>query len=140
MPKHPFLSPEWIEEAKKIHEDYRTGRPPSAHPDVRMNQVITGVPFGEGTVDAHMDTSSGELVIELGHLVSPDVTVTMDYVTARELYVDGNIQSGMEAFMTGRIRTEGDITKLMAMQTMLQPDLGDPATMDLATRIKEMTA
>lgn len=139
MAKHPFLSPEWIEEARKIHEKHRNGTPTGGLP-VRMNQVITEVPFGDGTVDAHMDTSSGELEIELGHLEAPDVTVTMDYATAKEVYVDGNVQSGMQAFMSGKIRTEGDISKLMAMQALFQPSDADAATWEAAAEIKDMTA
>ncbi len=140
MAKYLFLSPEWIEEAKKIHQEYRGGTPSLAHPEVRMNQVITGVPFGSGSLDAHLDTSSGEVLIELGHLEGPDVTLTMDYATAKDLYVDGNIQSGMQAFMSGRIKAEGDISKLMALQAVLQPGGADAAAMAAAAKVKEMTA
>lgn len=138
MAKYPFLSPDWIEAARKIHERYRSARPTGGLL-VRMNQVITEVPFGSGTIDARMDTSSGELEIELGHLEAPDVTVTMDYATAKEVYVDGNVQSGMQAFMSGKIKTEGDISKLMAMQTMFQPTGADEATLEAAAAIKDMT-
>jgi len=137
--KYPFLSSEWIEEARKIHEKYGSARP-TAGLMVRMNQVITEVPFGSGTIEARMDTSSGELEIELGHLEAPNVTVTMDYATAKEVYVDGNVQSGMQAFMSGKIKTEGDISKLMAMQTLFQPSAADQATLEAVAEIKDMTA
>ncbi|MBV9256061.1 MAG: hypothetical protein JO054_17640, partial [Actinobacteria bacterium] len=55
MAKYPFLSDEWMEEAKKIREEFRGQGAPAAHA-VKMNQVITDVPFGEGTINAHMDT------------------------------------------------------------------------------------
>src|ERR1700738_97598 len=60
-----------------------------------MNQVITEVPFGEGTIDAHMDTSSGEMEMETGHIEGADLKVTLDYVTAKAILVDGNPQAGM---------------------------------------------
>ena len=82
-----------------------------------MNQIITDVPFGDGTIDAHMDTSSGELEMDLGHLENPDVTVTLDYDTAKAIFVEGNPQAGMQAFMAGKIKVQGDMTKLMAMQS-----------------------
>jgi hypothetical protein len=47
-----------------------------------MNQVITGAPFGDGDIELYMDTSSGDVVLEKGHLDDADVTVTTDYETA----------------------------------------------------------
>lgn len=135
MAKHPFLSDEWMEEAKKIREEYRGKTAAPAHA-VRMNQIITNVPFGEGTINAHMDTSGGEVDMELGHLENPDVTVTVDYDTAKAIFVDGNPQAGMQAFMAGKIKVQGDMTKLMAMQ-QTSPD---PTTLEIAGRIKEITA
>src|SRR3546814_10983472 len=81
-----------------------------------MNQVVTDVPFGDGTINAHMDTSSGEMEMDLGHLDEADLTVTLDYAPAKAILVDGNPQAGMQAFMAGKIKVPGDMTKLMAMQ------------------------
>ena len=46
----------------------------------------------------------------------PDLTVTLDYGTAKAILVDGNPQAGMQAFMAGKVKVQGDMTKLMAMQ------------------------
>src|SRR5947209_13866222 len=124
-----------MEEAKKIRDEYRGKTQPVAH-KVKMNQVITDVPFGSGTVDAHMDTSSGEMEMELGHIEGADVKVTLDYATAKAIFVDGNPQAGMQAFMAGKIKVEGDMTKLMAMQAA-PPDANAQA---FAQKVKEMTA
>jgi putative sterol carrier protein len=132
---YPFLSEEWMAEAKKIREEYKGKTSPVAH-TVKMNQVITAVPFGDGTINAHMDTSSGEMEMDTGHLDTADVTVTLDYDTAKAIFVDGNPQAGMQAFMAGKIKVEGDMTKLMAMQ-QTSPD---PAALELAGKIKEITA
>jgi putative sterol carrier protein len=130
---YKFLTPEWIEAAKKVRDDAGAGTP-LAH-SVRMNQVITDVPFGDGTVDAHMDTSSGQLEMDLGHLENPDLTVTIDYDTAKAIFVEGNPQAGMQAFMAGKIKVQGDMTKLMAMQS----GPVDPSAADVAAKIKEIT-
>lgn len=134
MAKYPFLSDEWMEEARKIREEYRGKTQPTAHV-VKMNQVITNVPFGDGTIDAHMDTSSGELEMEKGHIDGADVKVTVDYDTAKAIFVDGNPQAGMQAFMAGKIKVEGDMTKLMAMQSQG----ADPAAAEVQQRIKDIT-
>ena len=81
MASYAFLTDEWVAEAKKIREEYKGKTPPAAHV-VKMNQVITDVPFGEGTINAHMDTSSGEVELDLGHLDAADLNVTLDYETA----------------------------------------------------------
>jgi putative sterol carrier protein len=132
--KYPFLSDEWITEARKIREEYQGKGSPTAHV-IKMNQVITEVPFGDGTVDAHMDTSSGEMELETGHMEGAELKVTLDYATAKAILVDGNPQVGMQAFMAGKIKVEGDMTKLMALQAAP----ADPTAVEIAKRIQEIT-
>ncbi len=134
MAKYPFLSDEWMAEAEKIREEYKGKTPPVAHA-VKMNQIITDVPFGESTIEAHMDTSSGELEMDRGHIDAPDVTVTLDYETAKAIFVEGNPQAGMQAFMAGKVKVQGDMTKLMAMQQ----GAPDPVQQQVAERIKAIT-
>ncbi len=118
MPKYPFLSPEWMDAAKQIREaDAPTGdaaAAPGPH-SIKMNQIITDVPFGDGTVNAHMDTTGGQMKMDQGHLDDAEVTITIDYDTAKAIFVEGNPQAGMQAFMAGKIKVQGDMTKLMAM-------------------------
>jgi hypothetical protein len=132
---HPFLSPEWIEAARRIREEFRE-RPAAAPPPLRVNHVVTEVPFGDGTVHAHTDTTSGELEMDLGHLESPDATITLPYGVAKAILVDADAQAAMQAFMSGQIRVEGDMTKLMALQTAQV----DPVALEAAARIREITA
>jgi hypothetical protein len=136
--KHPFLSDEWVVEAEKIREELRDAGPPLTA-SVRMNQVITEVPFGDGVIDAHLDTSSGQLDLGLGHLDDPDVTVTLDYETAKAVFVDGTPQAGMQAFMAGKVKVQGDMTKLIeTMQQQAAPSL--PETEAFSERIRAITA
>ena len=107
---------------------------------VRMNQIIQDVPFGEGTIRAHVDTSSGQLEIETGHLESPDLTITIGYETAKAVLVDGDAQAAMQAFLGGRIKVDGDITKMIALQTAGMSGGIDPAAMELARRLQAITA
>ena len=134
MAKYPFLSDEWIAEARKIREEFQGKGSPPAHA-IKMNQVITEVPFGEGTINAHMDTSSGEMELETGHVEGADLKVTLDYATAKAILVDANPQAGMQAFMAGKIKVDGDMTKLMALQAAP----ADPTAAEVAKRIQEIT-
>jgi hypothetical protein len=133
---YPFLSDEWFVEAHKIRAEYDGKVPPIAH-SVRMNLVVTGAPFKETDVDAHMDTSSGDLMMDTGHLENPDLKVTVDYDTAKAILVEGNPQAGMQAFMQGKVRVEGDMAKLMALQA--QPAASDPNAAEMAARLRDIT-
>ncbi len=115
---HLFLSPHWMDAARAIREKYRD-QTPKVTMVVRFNQIVTNVPFGEGVVHSHLDTSSGELVMDLGHLDKVDATLTTDYATARAIFVDQDPQKAMEAFLMGKVKVDGDMLKLMAMQTAI---------------------
>ena len=128
-----FLSDEWVAEARKIRAEFR-GLSASAATPVRINLLITEVP-GAGEMDAHVDTSQGEPDIERGHLNDPDLTVTLDYPTAKALLIEGNGQAAMQAFMAGKVRVDGDMSKLLAMQG--SAPLGE--TEELAARIRDIT-
>jgi hypothetical protein len=131
--KFPFLSDEWVAEARKLREEAGgAGAPPHT---VKMNLVITEVPFGEGQLDAHMDTTGGEMDMDIGHLDDPQLTVTVGYDVAKAIFVDGNPQAGMQAFMAGKIKVVGDMSKLMAMQS----GVVDPAALEAAKRIQDIT-
>jgi hypothetical protein len=47
---YKFLTDEWVAEAKKVRDEFEGQGTPPAHA-VRMNQIITDVPFGDGTVN-----------------------------------------------------------------------------------------
>jgi putative sterol carrier protein len=127
---YKFLSDEWIEAARKLREE--TDEATTPH-QVKMNLVITDVPFGDGTVEAHMDTTTGTVQLDVGHVDAPDVTATLDYDTARAMMVDNNPQAGMQAFMAGKIKLQGDMTKAMALQT------GGPSDPDFTAKIQAIT-
>lgn len=127
---YKFLSDEWVEAARQIREE--AAKPATAPQPVKMNLTVTEVPFGDGSVDAHMDTTSGELRLDMGHVDAADVTATMDYATAKAMMVDANPQAAMQAFMAGKIKLQGDMTKAMALQS-------GPPDPELTKKIQEIT-
>lgn len=136
---HPFLSPSWMEAAKAIREKY-ADQSTKVTTSIRMNQVITEVPEGVGadsTIKVYMDTSSGDVVMDLGELEGADLTVTTDYDTARKLFVEQDQAAGMQAFMSGKIKVQGDMMKMMAMQTSMP---NDEIAKTIANEIKDITA
>ena len=55
-----------------------------------------------------------------------------DYETAKAIFVDQNPQAGMQAFMAGKIKLQGDMTKSMALQS-------GPPNPDLTAKIQAIT-
>ncbi len=132
---YPFLSPEWMEAAKAIRDKY-ADQASAITVSVRMNQVITDAPFGDSDVKLYLDTSSGTLEMEAGELETPDLTLTTDYETAKKIFVDQDQAAGMQAFMAGKIKVQGDMMKMMAMQTGMPQDA---IAKTIASEIQDIT-
>jgi len=132
---HEFLSDDWMNAARAIRAKYE-GQTPKIAASIRINQVITEVPFGGGEVKSFIDTSSGDMQMDLGELESPDAVVTTDWATARAMFALGDQAAAMQAFMSGKIKVTGDMMKLMSMQTAVpQSDI----TLKIADEIKGIT-
>ena len=113
MAKHAFLSDDWFAVVEKLVEEHGADAP--AHANVVVNLIITDTPFGDER-QMHMGAREGKGHWGIGHADDADVTLTTDYVTAKEVFVSGNPQAGMQAFMAGKVKVQGDMAKLMASQ------------------------
>jgi hypothetical protein len=130
--KYAFLSDDWFVEVRRIQASHTDVVPPEV--ELRMNLVITETPF-DGDKSMHMVTLGGQADWGEGHLGEVDVTLTLGYLTAKEIFVGGNPAAAIEAFLTGRIILQGDLTKLMAMQAA-QPGAG---ALSLAAALLDVT-
>ncbi len=132
MPKYSFLSDEWLAEARRVVDTNDVDLPAAAA--VMMNLVVTDTPFGAdrllhiGTVDGSADWGSG-------HVDGADLTLTTDYATARDIFMSANAQAAMQAFMEGKVKLQGDLTKLLAAQAAGSV----PGAPSLASALADMT-
>ncbi|CAG4919424.1 unnamed protein product, partial [Acidithrix sp. C25] len=137
--KYPFLSPEWIERVRDIRQAYsEQSDTPSVDVAIRMNQIVTDVPFGNSEVKIYIDSSEGFIDIELGELEDAEITIRIDYETAKSIFVDLDFQVAMTAFMAGKIRVTGDFTKLIALQSAFSPESLSPN--EIVAKIKDLTS
>jgi hypothetical protein len=137
MAGYQFLSDEWIDEARKIRAEYEGQETGTRPVEVKANLVITEVPFKEnGTIEAHLDTTGIGVDVDLGHLDDSQLKITLDYGTAKAILIEANAQAGMQAFMAGKIKVEGDMAKLMALQAAPP----DATTEEVTKRLQEITA
>ena len=126
---NPFLSDAWLEDVKKISEESGAGgmMPESAE----INMVVTGGPDG----DKELHVKGGQFNTGL---IDAPTKLTLPYDVAKDMFINGNQQAAMQAFMSGKIKVEGDMTKLMAMQGGAAPD---PAAAEaLQKKILEVTS
>ena len=100
-----------------------------------MNLVVTDTPFGEDR-QLHIGAKDGHADWGAGHATDADLTLTTDYATAREIFMSGNPQAGMQAFMDGKVKVQGDLTKLMAAQ-VAGTGPGAPGLADALSEITE---
>ena len=128
---HEFLSDEWFTAAKAIRDEAGDIGPPGGE-DIRLNVTVVDGPAGD--TEVHL----AEGVFDRGHVENAPTKATVPYDVARQLFVEGNPQAAMQAFMNGQLRIEGDISKLMMVQgAAMNPS---PQQLQLQQRLREITA
>ena len=130
--QHVFLSDGWIEAAKAAYERNNVTVPYK----IKMNQVITGCPFEPSEVRTFIDTSDGSMRTGKGEVDGAEVTLTTDWETSRKIIVEQDQTAAMQAFMSGKIKVSGDMTKIMMMNANPPTDEQKAAAED----IKALTA
>ncbi len=130
--KTEFLSDEWFVSVAVLMTEH--GADATTTTSMMLNMVVTDTPWGER--EMHMGAIEGVARMGQGHAEAADVTLTTDYVTAKEVFVSGNQQAGMQAFMSGKVKVQGDMTKLM----MAQQGGGPGGNEALTQAIQDMTA
>jgi len=113
------LSPEWIVALDEAARASSSLREAAADLDLTVQQVVRD---GDDEVTWYVRLRGGEVGVRAGRADDADVTFTQDRATARAI-ADGEL-SAQAAFMAGRLRTGGDLTRLLAHREALA-DLDD---------------
>jgi hypothetical protein len=125
---YPFLSAEWFAEVQKLIAAAGDLKLPPAMKAVEVNVTIKR-PNG----DIPLFLKDG--VVDKGHRANADATITLDEALAKKLFVEADAAAGVQAFMLGELTIEGDLAKVVAMQT------AEPSNeqKQLATKIAAIT-
>ncbi|HKE72044.1 MAG TPA: SCP2 sterol-binding domain-containing protein [Acidimicrobiales bacterium] len=126
---HVFLSDDWFDAVEELRDEMP--EPPAAVKDLKINIVVAGGPDGDREI--HMAGGA----FERGLADDAPTKLTVPFDVARSMFIDGNQQAGMQAFMSGQIKVEGDMSKLMAMQAGGGPT---PEQQALQEKLKALTA
>lgn len=124
-----FLSDEWFAKVKEIREGAGNVETPAALADLVINITVNA----DGG-DKEMALVGG--MIEEGHQADAPTTMILPADLAKRIFIEGDQSAGMQGFMSGQIRIEGDMSKLMALQTA-QPSADQQALMK---QIQDQTA
>jgi SCP-2 sterol transfer family len=126
---HVFLSDDWFDAVEGLRDEMP--EPAAAIKDLVINIVVAGGPDGDREI--HM--TGGQF--ERGLAEGAPTKLTVPFDVARSMFIDGNQQAAMQAFMSGQIKVEGDMSKLMAMQSAGGPT---PEQQALQEKLKALTA
>jgi len=125
-----FLSKSWFSEVEKLRAEAGDIPVPDAVKNIKLNIVVTGHPEGEKQM--HME--AGEF--KEGLLDDAPTKLILPFPIAVKTFIEGDQQAGMQAFMSGQIKVEGDMAVMMQMQGGGPPS---PQAQALQDRIKEIT-
>ena len=110
-----FLSPEWaqaVQEALNTDPGFQNA---IGSADLGLQFNVSDAPDGE--VAYYLAASDGSTELSLGQLNEPDVTLNQTYGTASAI-AQGDLNA-QTAFMTGKLKVQGNLAKLMMHQAAI---------------------
>ncbi|MFT4021680.1 MAG: SCP2 sterol-binding domain-containing protein [Acinetobacter sp.] len=105
-----FLSEDWFSTVEQLTAQAGELNLPPALQNLAINLVV--VDGGENT---ELSLEGGK--IQKGLAENAKTTLNMDAETLRKVFLEFDLTAAMQAFMTGKIKVQGDMSQLMALQT-----------------------
>lgn len=124
-----FLTDDWFTTVEKLTAEAGDLNLPPALANLAINLVVSGA---DGDTELSLD--GGKIVKGLS--TNAKTTLNMDAETLRKVFLEFDMAAAMQAFMTGKIKVQGDMSQLMALQTA-KPSQEQK---DLFKRVLEQTA
>ena len=109
--RYEFLSPEWFAKVDELIATAGDLQIPAAMKEAEVNVTVTSA-AGE----TRLFMKDG--LFFQGHQPTAAAQVTVSSELARKIFVDGDAAAGVQAFLGGEMKVEGDLAKLVALQTV----------------------
>jgi hypothetical protein len=106
-----FLSDEWFTKVDELIASAGDLQIPEAMRTAEVNITVKS-PAG----DTKLFMKNG--MFQRGHEPSFTTMLTLGEDIARKIFVDGDTAAGVQAFLEGKIQVDGDLAKVVAMQTV----------------------
>ncbi|USZ14436.1 SCP2 sterol-binding domain-containing protein [Moraxella sp. FZLJ2107] len=104
-----FLSQAWFDEVAALNAQAGDLNLAPNLDSVLLNAIITG----DDAAELHLKNGK----IAQGLVDNANSTVTVDRETLVQIISTGDVNIAIEAFMLGKIRVDGDMTQVMALQS-----------------------
>ncbi|HEU0030644.1 MAG TPA: hypothetical protein VFQ53_08425 [Kofleriaceae bacterium] len=108
---YAFLSDLWFAEVDKLVAAAGDLKIPDAMKAARVNINVTSP---AGTRPIHLVDG----LFHPGHQATADATLTLTEALARKIFLEADAAAGVQAFLAGEMQVEGDLAKIVAMQTV----------------------
>lgn len=108
---YPFLSVEWFTKVDELIAAAGDLQIPEAMKAVEVNVTVTSA---QGETELFMKDG----LFTRGHRTGTPTSLTLSEELARKIFVEADTAAGVQAFLTGEMKVEGDLAKLVAMQTV----------------------
>lgn len=105
-----FLTEEWFDQVETLGQDAGDLNLPPALENMTINLKIN-----DGGEEKQANLTKG--LLSRGLNSNATTTLLLEKQTLLELLKDFDMNSAMSAFMSGKIRVEGDMSQLMTLQT-----------------------
>jgi hypothetical protein len=106
---YTFLSAEWFTKLDELVAKAGDLKIPAAMKAVELNITVTS-PSGE--IKAYVKDG----ILHRGHRDGAPTSLTLSEELARKVFVEADTAAGIQAFLAGEMKAEGDLAKLVAMQ------------------------
>ncbi|WP_339340441.1 alkyl sulfatase C-terminal domain-containing protein [uncultured Psychrobacter sp.] len=110
-----FLTDNWFEEVEKMGNEAGELNLPPALDNMVINLKVTD---GDEVIESHFANG----LLHKGLNAEATTTLLLDRNTLQSIITDFDMNEIMGAFMSGKIRVEGDMSQLMALQTARPSD------------------
>lgn len=124
-----FLSDDWFATVEQLT---------TAAGDLNLPPALSNLAINLVVADASGDTELALVAGKIHKGLSADAktTLNMDAETLRKVFLEFDMMAAMQAFMSGKIKVQGDMAQLMSLQTA-RPS---PEQKDLFKKVLEMTS
>lgn len=124
-----FLTDDWFATVETLTAQAGDLNLAPALANLAINLVVTEA---AGNTELSLDGGA----IKKGLSPNAKTTLNMDAETLRKVFLEFDMAAAMQAFMTGKIKVQGDMSQLMALQTA-KPSAEQK---DLFKKVLEQTA
>jgi Flp pilus assembly secretin CpaC len=112
---YAFLSDEWFTKVEELVAAAGDLQIPPAMKVVEVNVTVTG---SQMAASGEVRLAMKEGLFTRGHRSDFATTLTLSADLARKIFIHGDTAAGVQAFLEGSIKVDGDLAKLVAMQTI----------------------